>query len=303
MKYLNLLLIMGVYSLCYIGIKFGLPHSPPLLFGGLRVALGGVALLALMLATRSPWWPKNTPLKWMLLLGFVATAASTATMFLAAKHGSAGMAAVLGNMQPILTLVLALTILRERITTGKITAAVLGVVGIVLLSLPVFQRGGTGQIEGALLAFGSSLIVALANILVKRFIPKEDILPASAWQLVMGCIPLLIASALTENWSKFHAVPGFIALLLFLGLIGTGYNTFAWYKLVKREDVGFVSMFYFVVPAIGLISGWLVFGESLVAEQWIGMGVIASALVFLGSENQHSERASSDTAMPGSKEE
>lgn len=64
---------MAVYSLCYLGIKFGLPHSPPLLFGALRVALGGIALLALMLATKSPWCSKNTPLKWMLLLGFFAT--------------------------------------------------------------------------------------------------------------------------------------------------------------------------------------------------------------------------------------
>lgn len=286
MKYLNLLLIMGVYALCYIGIKFGLPHSPPLLFGGLRVALGGIALLTLILATKTPWWPRNTPLRWMLLLGFVATAASTATMFLAAAHGSAGMAAVLGNMQPILTLVLALSILHERVTAGKLTAAGLGLVGIVLLSLPVFHQGGIGQIEGAALALGSSAIVATANILVKRVIPKEDVLPASAWQLVMGCIPLFIASSLTEDWTKFHAVPGFIALLLFLGLIGTGYNTFAWYRMVKREDVGFISMFYFVVPVIGLISGWLVFGERLMTEQWIGMAVIAGALVFLARENK-----------------
>ncbi len=92
MKYLNLLLIMGVYALCYVGIKFGLPHSPPLLFGALRVSLGGIALVALMLLTRSHLWPSHTPLKWTLLLGFVATAASTATMFLAAAHGPAGMA-------------------------------------------------------------------------------------------------------------------------------------------------------------------------------------------------------------------
>jgi len=148
MKYLNLLLIMGVYSLCYIGIKFGLPHSPPLLFGALRVALGGIALLALMLATKSPWWPKNTPLKWMLLLGFVATAASTATMFLAAAHGTAALASVLGNMQPILTLVLALAILRERMTPGKTASSILGIVGIVLITLPVFQMGGIGRMGG-----------------------------------------------------------------------------------------------------------------------------------------------------------
>ena len=186
MKYLSLLLIMGVYSLCFIGIKFGLPHSPPLLFGALRVSIGGIALLAMMFATSSALWPKHTAIGWMLLLGFVATASSTATMFLAAEHGSAGLASVLGNMQPILTLVLALAILHERISPGKIWACLFGIVGIILISLPVFHKGGTGELRSALLAIGSSSIVAVVNIIVKRVIPKEDLLPASAWQLVMG---------------------------------------------------------------------------------------------------------------------
>ena len=284
MKYVNLLLIMGVYSLCYVGIKFGLPHSPPLLFGGLRVALGGVALFGLMILTKSAWWPRNTPMKWMILLGFVATAASTATMFLAAEHGSAGLASVLGNIQPLLTLVLALLILREQITFPKIASAILGIVGVILLSLPIFHQGGVGQIQGATLALTSSLVVASANILVKRVVPKEDILPASAWQLMMGSVPLVVASALTEDWTKFHPSSLFMGLLLFLGLIGTGYNTFAWYRFIKREDIGLVSMFYFVVPVIGLLSGWLIFGEGLMLEQWIGMSVIAVALVFVARD-------------------
>jgi drug/metabolite transporter (DMT)-like permease len=222
----------------------------------------------------------------MLFLGFVATAASTATMFLAGEKGSAGLSSVLGNVQPILTLVLALAILHESITFGKIASAIIGIVGIGLISLPAFRIAGVGQMEGALLALGSSAVVASANILVKRFVPKEEILPASAWQLLMGCAPLLVASAMIEDWSKFNPVPGFLALLLFLGLIGTGFNTFAWYRLLKREDAGLVSMFYFAVPVIGLLSGWLVFGETLVLEQWIGVGVISISLGFLAAESK-----------------
>ncbi len=286
MKYLNLFLIMGVYSLCYIGIKFGLPYSPPLLFGGLRITLGGLALFGLMAVVRSPLWPKATPLKWIFFLGFVATAASTATMFLAGEKGSAGLSSVLGNVQPILTLILALAILHERLTPGKVISAALGIMGIGLISLPAFQKAGMGQMEGALLAFGSSAVVATANIIVKRFVPKEEVLPASAWQLLMGSVPLLLASAMFEDWSKFDAAPGFVALLLFLGLIGTGFNTFAWYRLLKREDAGFVSMFYFAVPVIGLLSAWIVFGEALVFEQWIGVAVISMSLGFLAGEGK-----------------
>lgn len=275
---------MGVDSLCYIAIKLGLPHSPPLLFAAMRLSIGGIALLAMMLTTSSALLPKKDSVRWILLLGFVATAASYATMFLAADQGSAGLASVLGNMQPILTLVLAFFILHEQITAGKIWACVLGVSGIVLISLPVFHKGGTGELRGALLALGSSCVVAVANIIVKRVMPKEDLLPAAAWQLLMGSVPLFIASWFIESWAKFHLDLKFVGLLLFLGIIGSGFNTFAWYRLLKREEVSMISMFYFVIPVIGLLSAWLILGEVLMIEQWIGMVVIAGALVFLARE-------------------
>lgn len=269
---------MGVYALCYVLLKIGLPYSPPLLFGALRIMLGGLALLGLILATKGQLWPRKTPLGWMLFLGFVAMAASTATMFKAGELGSAGLSSVLGNVQPLLTLVFALLILQERISGRKIVAGLVGLVGIGLISLPAFRDSAVGSTEGALLALGSSAVVAFVNIIVKRYVPDVDILSASAWQLLMGSVPLFAASALLEDWTTFNPVPEFIALLLFLGLIGSGFNTFAWYRILKREEVGIVSMYYFVVPAFGLLAAWMAFGEILGLEQWIGVAVICGSL-------------------------
>lgn len=41
LKVPTLILIMDVYALCYVLLKIGIPYSPPLLFGGLRIMLGG----------------------------------------------------------------------------------------------------------------------------------------------------------------------------------------------------------------------------------------------------------------------
>lgn len=224
----------------------------------------------------------------MLFLGFVAMGASTATMFKAGELGSAGLSSVLGNVQPLLTLVFALAILQERITPGKMVASLVGLVGIGLISLPAFRDSGIGLTEGALLALASSAVVALVNVIVKRYVPEGDILSASAWQLLMGSVPLFASSALFEDWNLFNPVPGFVALLLFLGLIGSGFNTFAWYRILKREEVGIVSMYYFIVPALGLLAGWVAFGETLGLEQWIGVVVICGSLGLLAAEGRPS---------------
>lgn len=98
---------------------------------------------------------------------------------------------------------------------------------------------------------------------------------------------------IAELAGSFNPVPGFVALLLFLGLIGSGFNTFAWYRILKREEAGLVSMYYFIVPAFGLLAAWIAFGETLELEQWIGVAVICGSLglVAFASKTKLAEEA------------
>jgi drug/metabolite transporter (DMT)-like permease len=275
-----IVLIMAVYALCYIGIKIALPHAPPFFFGGIRMIVGGAALLTALLVSRTPIMPAKGHWGWVMGLALLATFGGTATMFVAAKEASVGIASVLGNLQPILTLVLALMFLGEKATASKLAALALGTVGIVLISLPAISTGGLGEAKGAALALTSSLIVAITNVAVKR-IPGEELLRIVTWQLLIGSIPLFVASVAAESWTAIHLNGVFVTAALILGLLGTAFVNYAWYKVIQREDVGRVGMFFFLVPVIGLLSGVLFFGEKITAVQAAGMVVTVLAFAFL----------------------
>jgi O-acetylserine/cysteine efflux transporter len=287
---LTIALIMAVYALCYIGIKIALPHAPPLFFGGIRILVGGVALLVALVVSRSALLPAKGNWGWVIGLALLATFGGTATMFIAAKETSVGLASVLGNLQPILTLALALMFLNEKATGSKLAALILGTIGIILISLPAIASGGFGEAKGSILALTSSLIVAITNVAVKR-IAGEELLRIVTWQLLIGSIPLFVASLATESWQAVHFNGPFVLTALVLGMLGTAFVNYAWYRVIQREDVSRVGMFFFLVPVIGLLSGVLLFGEKITAVQAAGIVVTVVALAFLRTKTPKEVRS------------
>jgi drug/metabolite transporter (DMT)-like permease len=96
-----------VYALCFSLIKAGLAFAPPLLFGGLRAFIGGVALLGITLALRQPLLSRRTEWGGLFALALASTTLAYGAMFLSPRRTGAGIASVLGNMQPLMTAALA----------------------------------------------------------------------------------------------------------------------------------------------------------------------------------------------------
>lgn len=278
---LTILLIVTVYSLCYIGLKSALPYVPPLFFAGLRILSGGVALLVLLSFSQSPILPDRSNWTWIGILALVSSALGSAVMFYAADMTSAGIASVLGNLQPMLTVLLALVFLHERVTLSKGSILLVGSAGIVLMSLPALRSPQEMESTGALLAFASSLIVAITNIIVKRHLERQELLRMLTWQLLLGAAVLFVASAIAESWSGIEFNATLIWVLIALGVIGTGLVNYAWYTAISWGEVGKVSMYFLLVPVIGFISGIVFHKETFQGIQLIGAAAIILAMVFL----------------------
>jgi drug/metabolite transporter (DMT)-like permease len=87
------------------------------------------------------------------------------------------------------------------------------------------------------------------------------LLALAAWQLMIGSLPLLGASAVFEPNAGITWNIEFVGLLLFLALVGTSFTTALWYWLLQRMEVGRLTMFLFLVPVVGLGIAALAFGE------------------------------------------
>ena len=270
--------IVLIYATCFVSIKAGLQFAPPLLFGGLRALIGGTALLAVAAGSRQPlglprgvWWS-------VALLALLATTVSFGGMFLSPGRSGAGIASVLGNLQPLMVVVLAATLLGETLSSGKLLALGLGLAGVLLISSPELISPGAYGISGAAFAVASSFGTAAGSIIVKRIGDRVSLLALAGWQLVIGSLPLLIAGAIAEHrtieWSG-----EFIALLLFLALAGTSLSSAVWYWLVRTaDDVGRLTLFLYLIPVIGLALAFVVFGERLSVPEVAGVVLVIAGM-------------------------
>lgn len=288
-----LLAVTVLAAVCYVGIKLGLADAPPLVFGGLRALIAGVVLLTAAPASRAPWLPARLDAWPLALLALTATTATYGAMFASPAQMGTGLASVLGNMQPLLVLVLGALFLGERLTRGKILALAAGLAGVGLILYPALNAPagasgiGSGATVGAVLALGASAGAAVGSVVVKRIRVRPGLVALTGWQLAIGSVPLLILAALQPGGLAIRWTATFVPLLLFLALLGTALPTALWFWLLQGEDAGRLSMFLFLVPVLGLGLGAVVFGERIGVFEGAGVTVIVLGLLAMSLEMRH----------------
>lgn len=292
------LLVTITYAVCFTLIKAGLEFAPPLRFAGLRTVVAGLVLLGIVLARREPVVPPRRI--WLPLVGLslVATTIAYGAMFLSPGRTGAGIASVLGNAQPLVTVALASIFVGEHLTRGKSMALALGLGGVALIAYPALSGPGAYGVYGAVLALLASIGSAGGSILVKRMGEMPSLLATTGWSLILGSVPLLLTSSLAESSETISWNVTFIGLLLFLAVVGTALASALWYWLVQRDDVGRLSMYLFLVPVVGLIIAALVYGEPIGALNGVGvtLTIVGIGAAVLESRFAVAEHSGGDAA-------
>lgn len=264
-----------IYAICFVAIKAGLSSLPPLLFAGLRAEIAGIALLMVAAMLRRPARPERRQWPGLVALALTSTTVAFAAMFLSPGRTGAGIASVLGNLQPLFVVVLAATVLGEKLTRAKGCALALGLVGATLIVIPTISAADTGGLAGPLFALGASASLAVGNILLKRIGMLRNVLVITAWQLVLGGLPLLVVSALVERGAPISWSPAFTAILLGLAIGGTALPYLVWNALAQQEEIGRLTLFLFLVPVFGVLLAALIFGEQVTLPEIVGLIAVA----------------------------
>lgn len=275
-----MLVVIVPMAVCYPLIKAGLIFAPPLRFAGMRTLLGGLALLLVLAIRRKPIWPQARLARWILPLGVLATTLTFGTMFASPAYTDAGIASVLGNIQPLFIVVLAALFLGERINISNALTLCLGLAGVIVLALPAWRETTGSSLFGIALALGSSAGAAVASVTMKMLRAGDDLMSLTGWQLIVGGLVLLGLSAVSEPETSVSWNGTFVALLLVLALAGTALSTWLWFWLLERAEAGRLSLYLFLVPVFGLLTAMVSLGERLSTVQTVGVALILLAVAW-----------------------
>lgn len=265
-----------LYASCYATIKAGLAYAPPLQFATLRAALGGGTLLVLLAVMGRPLLVPRRLWAATLVLGLFGPLLGFVAMFMSPSHTGVALASVVGNVGPLLIIILAPSVLGEPITGAKLTAVLLGVAGVAAIAWPGEMR--VWDSWGLILPILASVSGASEGLVAKRARLGSSVLAVTAWQFVVGAVPLAALSAWLETGQGIVWTTPFALSLGLLAAGTTAAATALWYSVIQEGELSRLSLVLFLVPVMGLALGMLVFGESIGPRQALGVIMVLSGV-------------------------
>lgn len=276
--FLALLLLTFFWGYNWVVMKSALQFSGVFEFIALRTGIGAMCLFVIIALLRKPFKIKHWSL--LLLLGLLQTSGFTGLLMWALVEGGAGKTAVLTYTMPFWVMLLAWPLLGERLQGLQWLAAILSALGILFILDPLHL--GADQFS-MFLAVLSGVCWALAVILAKKLhqkAPELDLLTLTAWQMLFGSIPILIAAWIIPA-PPIQWTPYFVGAVIYNAILCNALAWLLWLYALQRLQAGVASMASMLAPVIGVIAAWLELNEvPNTAERW-GMLLIALALILI----------------------
>jgi drug/metabolite transporter (DMT)-like permease len=282
-------LFVVLWSTGFVVARAITPFADPTLF--LLARFGGTALLFALAATFGrAAWPRGRELGKHLIAGALLQGVYLGAGYWAvAQSMSAGVMALLGALQPLLTAAVAALCFGERLSRRGWTGMALGLAGVVLVLQPKLAAGAPAELHGhapgwlvvavAVLAVGA---ITAGTLFQKTSLARADIRSASAVQNVGAAIvAAILALALGEHrWIPSPTLWASLAWGIVM-LSGISVTLLVW--MVRRGDAARATVLLFLAPPLAALEGYLGFGETLLPVQIAGFVVALLGVLLVRS--------------------
>lgn len=283
-----------VWSTGFIVGKAVVPVADTSLFLLARFALAAL-IFALAAAAGRAAWPPLTQVPRHLLAGALMQGLYLCAGYGAVAHGlSPSIMALLGALQPLLTALLAIPLLKELPSPRTWRGLALGALGVALVVLPAMQAGTHQAISPWIVLVGvlAILSITMGTLLQKTSISRADIRASSAWQNAGAMLVAGVAVSASGGVGALRWEPGLTlwASLAWAALVLSGLGTWLLLSLVRRGQAANAAALMFLAPPLAAIQAAMLFGDRLTFVQWLGMAV-AGVGVWLCQTHGRSQHA------------
>jgi O-acetylserine/cysteine efflux transporter len=274
------LVVVVIWGLNFVVMKFGLQGVSPMLLGALRFAAAALPFI---------WFVRRPQLPWRYIAGYglAQGLGQFGFLFLGLHLGmTAGMASVVMQTQAFFTLLLAIPVLGERTRLGQWLGLTVALGG--LLAIVTAHGDGPGQMTlvGFVLTLSAAFMWALSNLVARLASRVTDFepFPFIVWSSLFPILPFVALALLIEGWHTTATQVQGMGLtawlaVLFLGWMATLLAYSLWTRLLKRHPAGRVTPFSLLVPVVGLWAAWVFLQESPLPQQWLGAAAVLMGLL------------------------
>lgn len=270
--------------------KLSLQNIPPFTLAFWRFAIGSFLLLIIFRKkVRMPIHASGD--RWLLIFNAVSGITINIIFFFWGLQLTQSInAPVIASSAPIITMLFAMSFLKERFRLRKIAGMILGTIGILLIVFePLLEAGLDGSVLGNVFLVIATLAAVGGTISGRRLFTRYDPFSLSFWSFVIGAMSFLPLAAY-----EYIGNPGLYAALdirgytgiIFGGLLSTtlAYTLYNWgLSKISATDT---AMFTYIDPVVGAFLGYLLLHEPITILYLVGFVLIFGG-IFLAEGRIH----------------
>lgn len=261
-----------------VASRYVIAQTAPASLALLRYAIGVACLVPALAATkrvkiaRADWLP-------ICVLGIVQFGVLIALLNAGLRVVPAGRGALLFATLPLLTLLFAAALGRERLTAYKLVGVLAALAGVgVVLADKLGGAGGGDAVWGTLAVLASAACGAVCSVLYRPYLARYPALQVSAVAMVAS-VGFLAVLAAGEGF--FAAPPRFTAAgwgaVVFIGL-SSGIGYWLWLWALAHASPTRVTVFLSLSPVTASLLGALLLAEPLRWSLGVGLACVVAGI-------------------------
>lgn len=281
-------LMAVVFGMGWVFAKSALWHFPPILLAAFRF---GVTALCLV------WFARPCGARWkeLTLISLLAISVPYSMSYAGMQDLAVSTTVLLVQLEAPALILLGAVVLGERPSIQQFVGTVCAVVGVLLV---VGDPNLAADLFPVALVVGSIITWAFGQIRIRRLGASGGV-TLIAWVSAFATPQLLIGSALLEQDQITVIREAGLAewsAVVYLGLVMTALGIGVWYYLIGRYPVSFVGPFLLLVPAISVLGGVILFGETLSLMALAGGAIIVSGVAFVVADRSQHKKMEAESA-------
>lgn len=193
---------------------------------------------------------------------------------------TAGQGALLVYTMPVWATLLAWPLQKKRPGGRAIAGLALCMAGVSLLFGGHELGLGMAQAPGIVLALAAAILFAFGTVALGP-LPALPPFSSLAWQLGMGCAPMVVLGLLFEK-------PDFGALsqvgwtvMAYMTLVPMGLCYLTWFAALRRLPPATASVATLLTPVVGIVAAAVVLGEPLGARQILAIALTIGGIALV----------------------
>jgi drug/metabolite transporter (DMT)-like permease len=280
------LLLLGALALMWgsnwPAMKLVLAELPIPTFRTLCCAFGGLALLAIARAggerlgvRREERWPVVVTAFFNITVWHITTAIALTLI-------GAGRASIIAFTMPVWAALLAVVVLDEKLTPRKIAGLALGLAGLGALVLPDWARIAAAPL-GVLSVLTAAVGWAAGTVLMKRYRWSISSAQLSGWQILVGGVPIFIATPFLDDPVAALAAldPMDWLVLAYVLAVPMVLAQWIWVRLVRILPAGVAAIGSMAVPVVGVLSSAFLLGERIGLAELAALALVVGAIALV----------------------